>query len=133
MDFEKLKSVKALIVDMDGVLWRESAPIGNLPCIFNKINALGLNYILATNNATRTPQQYVHKLAGFGVKIPVIRELALQLSRQHRQALRENALSADAQARFTALAEQSLADQAALEAQPQEDFAAYVAAFQASL
>ncbi len=61
------------------------------------------------------------------------RELALQLSRQHRQALRENALSADAQARFTALAEQSLADQASLEAQPQEDFAAYVAAFQASL
>ena len=40
---------------------------------------------------------------------------------------------ADAQARFTALAEQSLADQATLEAQPQEDFAAYVAAFQASL
>ena len=71
MDFEKLKSVKALIIDMDGVLWRESAPIGNLPRIFNKINALGLYYILATNNATRTPQQYVHKLAGFGVKIPV--------------------------------------------------------------
>lgn len=67
----KLNQVKALILDMDGVMWRESAPIGNLPLIFEKINALGLNYILATNNATRTPEQYVNKLAAFGATIPI--------------------------------------------------------------
>ena len=70
MDFEKLKQVKALILDMDGVLWRESTPIGNLPRIFNKITALGLDYMLATNNATLKPQQYVAKLARFGAEIP---------------------------------------------------------------
>lgn len=56
---------------MDGVLWRESAPIGNLPRIFEMIEGLDLRYILATNNATRTPQQYVEKLAGFGARVPV--------------------------------------------------------------
>ena len=71
MENDQLKNIRALILDMDGVLWRESAPIGDLPRIFEKINALGLDYVLATNNATRTPQQYVEKLAGFGTPIPV--------------------------------------------------------------
>lgn len=56
---------------MDGVLWRESAPIGDLARIFKRITDLGLDYVLATNNATRTPQQYVEKLAGFGAHVPV--------------------------------------------------------------
>lgn len=54
---------------MDGVLWRESAAIGDLPSIFNKIGKLNLKVVFATNNATRTPQQYVDKLANFGVKV----------------------------------------------------------------
>lgn len=54
---------------MDGVLWRESEPIGDLPRVFDHIEQLGLKYILATNNATRTSQQYVDKLAGFGVSV----------------------------------------------------------------
>lgn len=70
MRYKNLENVKALILDMDGVLWRESEAIGNLPEIFYRINRLGLNYILATNNATKTPQRYVQKLAGFGAKIP---------------------------------------------------------------
>lgn len=67
MNSVKINEIKALILDMDGVLWRESAPIGDLPAVFSKINQCGLKAILATNNATRTPQQYVEKLAGFGV------------------------------------------------------------------
>jgi len=49
-----LKNIKALIIDMDGVLWRDSQPLGDLTGIFHSIKALGLKYILATNNATRT-------------------------------------------------------------------------------
>lgn len=64
-----LSQIKALILDMDGVLWRESEPIGNLPRVFDHIEKLGLKYVLATNNATRTSQQYVDKLAGFGVSL----------------------------------------------------------------
>jgi len=55
---------------MDGVLWRESEPIGNLAQIFEKISALHLDYILATNNSTKTPLNYVEKLASFGVHTP---------------------------------------------------------------
>lgn len=71
MQKDQLHQIKALILDMDGVLWRESEPIGNLAIIFEKIESSGLDYMLATNNATRTAQQYVQKLAGFGAQVPI--------------------------------------------------------------
>ncbi|MCX6054873.1 MAG: HAD-IIA family hydrolase [Chloroflexi bacterium] len=61
--------IKSLILDMDGVLWRENSPIGDLPDIFLRFNKEGLKIILATNNATRTPLQYVEKMAKFGVRL----------------------------------------------------------------
>lgn len=61
--------IKALIVDMDGVLWKGDAPIGDLPAIFARIADLGLKVVFATNNGTRSPQQYVERLAGYGVSI----------------------------------------------------------------
>lgn len=67
-DFE-LNKIKALILDMDGVLWRESDPIGDLPATFARFKSKGLNVMLATNNATRTPKQYIEKLSSFGVAI----------------------------------------------------------------
>lgn len=71
MHKDKFHQLKALILDMDGVLWRESEPIGDLPRIFERIESSGLDYMLATNNATRTAQQYVQKLAGFGAHVPI--------------------------------------------------------------
>ncbi|MBU2611909.1 MAG: hypothetical protein KJ606_13335, partial [Chloroflexi bacterium] len=61
--------VRALILDMDGVLWRGDAPIGDLPAIFARIRVRGLKVAFATNNGTRTPEQYLERLAGFGVTI----------------------------------------------------------------
>jgi 4-nitrophenyl phosphatase len=61
--------IKALILDMDGVLWRENSPIGDLPSIFSSFNHAGLKVLLATNNATRTPAQYMQKMASFGVHL----------------------------------------------------------------
>lgn len=69
MDIRILKNIKSLILDMDGVLWRESVAIGDLAAIFQKIDRTGLKVVFATNNATRTPRQYVEKLAHFGVKV----------------------------------------------------------------
>ena len=60
-------SIKSIILDMDGVLWRGNQPIGDLQSIFAKINSIGWKVIFATNNATRTPQQYVELLASYGV------------------------------------------------------------------
>jgi 4-nitrophenyl phosphatase len=60
-------SIKALILDMDGVLWRGAEPIGDLHAIFNEIKLIGLKVIFATNNATRTIHQYVDVLLSYGV------------------------------------------------------------------
>ena len=59
--------IKALILDMDGVLWRSDEPIGDLPAIFARIKARSLKYVFATNNGTRTPEQYAEKLSELGV------------------------------------------------------------------
>jgi 4-nitrophenyl phosphatase len=59
--------IQALLLDMDGVLWRDTEPIGNLPAIFDRINQLGWKTTFVTNNATRSIAQYEDKLRSFGV------------------------------------------------------------------
>lgn len=60
-------TIKALILDMDGVLWTENNPIGDLPKIFQNISDRSIKVALATNNSTRTPSQYLERLQNFGV------------------------------------------------------------------
>lgn len=62
-------NIKALILDMDGVVWKADAPIGNLPEIFTRIRERGLKFVFATNNGTKTPKEYQQKLAELGVEI----------------------------------------------------------------
>ncbi len=62
-------TIHSLILDMDGVLWADLEPIGNLPRIFSRIKELGLGVAMATNNSTRTIDQYVERLRGFGVSV----------------------------------------------------------------
>ncbi len=64
-----LPNIKGLIIDMDGVLWNDTQPIGDLPAIFQKISDSGYQFILATNNATKSIDEYHQKLQGFGVKL----------------------------------------------------------------
>ena len=61
--------IKALLIDMDGVLWHDTEPIGNLPEIFRQINLLGYKYLFLTNNATKTFKDYEKKFNGFGVPL----------------------------------------------------------------
>lgn len=60
--------IKGLILDMDGVIWRADTPIGDLPSIFQRIRERGLKYVFATNNSTKTSEQYVARLQAFGVE-----------------------------------------------------------------
>jgi 4-nitrophenyl phosphatase len=62
-------AIKALILDMDGVLWRADEPIGDLRVLFDEINRRGYGLVLATNNATLTISQYLKKLQKFGVTV----------------------------------------------------------------
>jgi len=66
---DHLPHIKGLIIDMDGVLWRDTEPLGDLPAIFNQIKKSGLKMVLATNNATRSVGEYYAKLAHFGVEL----------------------------------------------------------------
>ena len=59
----------SLILDMDGVIWRGESPIGDLATTFNEIHKRGLKFVFATNNATKTSEQYVARLAAFGVQV----------------------------------------------------------------
>jgi len=68
IDFSK-EGINGVILDMDGVLWRDSEPIGNLPAIFKRFEELGVKVVLATNNAARTVPQYLDKFQGFGVAL----------------------------------------------------------------
>jgi 4-nitrophenyl phosphatase len=64
-----LRDLRALIIDMDGVLWHGEVPLPGLTDFFAVLRARGLRFVLATNNASRTPQQYVAKLARMGVTV----------------------------------------------------------------
>ncbi len=62
-------NIKALILDMDGVIWKADAPIGDLAATFKQIRARGLEFVFATNNGSKTPDEYQAKMRGLGVEI----------------------------------------------------------------
>jgi 4-nitrophenyl phosphatase len=64
-----LRSLRHLIIDMDGVLYRGNEAIPGTASFVNFLRQRGVGFVLATNNSTRTPQQYVDKLAGMGVAV----------------------------------------------------------------
>ncbi len=64
-----LKNVRALVADMDGVFWRGDTPVPGMADFFDFIHRRPLPFVLATNNASKTPDQYVEKLARFDVTV----------------------------------------------------------------
>jgi len=54
---------------MDGVIWQADTPIGDLAAIFDRIRERGLKFVFATNNSTKTSEQYVERLKGFGMDV----------------------------------------------------------------
>ncbi len=66
---EVLTNVRALIIDMDGVLWHGTTALPGLSDFFQTLRNLNIRFILATNNASLTQDQYVNKLASMGVTV----------------------------------------------------------------
>jgi len=52
---------------MDGVLWRGSQALPGMTELFDLLFERELDFVLATNNSSRTQQDYVDKLANMGV------------------------------------------------------------------
>ena len=61
--------IRSLILDMDGVIWKADAPIGDLASIFKRVRERGLKFVFATNNSTRTSEQYVEVLKELGLDV----------------------------------------------------------------
>jgi 4-nitrophenyl phosphatase len=64
-----LNQIRALVIDGDGVLWQDKEALPGLLEFFDLLRQRAIRFVLATNNATKTPDQFVQKLAGFGVTI----------------------------------------------------------------
>ncbi len=64
---EILAGVRAVVADMDGVLWRHQSPLPGLKPFFELLESRELDYVLVTNNSSSTPAQYREKLASLGV------------------------------------------------------------------
>lgn len=66
---EPFTNIHALIIDMDGVLWHGDQPMPGLTDFFQTLRNQQIPFILATNNASLTQEQYVTKLALMGVEV----------------------------------------------------------------
>lgn len=55
---------------MDGVVWHGDTPLPDLPRFFATLDDLGIDVVMATNNATKTAEMYTAKFARFGVEMP---------------------------------------------------------------
>lgn len=76
-------SIHSLILDMDGVLWRDSQPLGNLPDIFERIDKLGWKVCLATNNSTASIEEYLLKIGSLGVNLQPQQVITSSLATAH--------------------------------------------------
>lgn len=69
----QLNRYRAVLFDMDGVLYRGSTSLPGVPELLAFFDQIGVQYACATNNSTLAPEQYAEKLAGMGIRIPAAR------------------------------------------------------------
>lgn len=66
-----LSWVEGFIIDMDGVLWRGRTILDGVPELFEFIEKNQLRYVLATNNATATQEEFAGRLQSASIEIPL--------------------------------------------------------------
>lgn len=81
-------NIGGLIIDMDGVLWHGDQAQAGLTAFFNTLRELNLPFVLATNNASITAEQYVAKLASMQVAIDLTEVLTSGMATAHYLAER---------------------------------------------
>lgn len=62
-----LPPFKTILLDGDGVLWKSDDPIPGINPFFDFLSERKIKWALLTNNNTRTAQDYINKLTGFGI------------------------------------------------------------------
>jgi 4-nitrophenyl phosphatase len=64
-----LEEIEALIIDIDGTLFRGSVPLPGIKALFTFLQAKKMPFTLATNNATKAAAEYQDKLEEIGVQV----------------------------------------------------------------
>jgi 4-nitrophenyl phosphatase len=65
-----LSQFNAVLLDMDGVLYRGQLPLPGVNDMMALFARRGIAYACVTNNSTLTPERYEAKLAAMGIAIP---------------------------------------------------------------
>jgi 4-nitrophenyl phosphatase len=65
-----LSAIRAVLFDMDGVLYRGKQVLDGVHELLAFLDGRGVGYACITNNASMTPGQYEEKLAAMGVAMP---------------------------------------------------------------
>jgi 4-nitrophenyl phosphatase len=68
-----IKQYNAILLDMDGVLYRGDVPLPGVNELLEHCERRGIMYACVTNNSTMTPAQYEAKLAAMGIAMPAAR------------------------------------------------------------
>jgi 4-nitrophenyl phosphatase len=70
-----LSAIEALILDIDGTLLRGETPVPGFHNLFTFLHSRRIRFVLASNNATKSPAAYQQKLANLGVDVELERIL----------------------------------------------------------
>ncbi|MEO8286929.1 MAG: HAD-IIA family hydrolase [Chloroflexota bacterium] len=70
MEGEIAGKYSGLILDMDGILYRGQQALPGAVQLFPALGAAGISFILLTNNATLTSQDFSNKLSRMGISVP---------------------------------------------------------------
>ncbi len=71
MQLTDLSHIRAVLFDLDGVVYVGSTPLPGAQDVFDWLDQGGRPYCLVTNNSTRTPVQYQKRLASMGINVPL--------------------------------------------------------------
>lgn len=64
-----LRTIKGLIVDMDGVLWRGNKPCKGVRAFFGALKEKSIRYVVATNNPLYPPNGFARKAKEMGIHL----------------------------------------------------------------
>ncbi|MCX2727657.1 HAD-IIA family hydrolase [Thermomicrobium sp. 4228-Ro] len=65
-----LRRVRGIAFDMDGVLYRGERPLPAAAALLAELAERGIGFVMVTNNATKTPEEYAAKLSRMGMTVP---------------------------------------------------------------
>jgi len=64
-----LDTLRYLLIDMDGVLYRGQTGLPGAGELLDFLTEHGIRYLLVTNNSTLTPDEFVQRLTGMGMRV----------------------------------------------------------------